>query len=789
MLKHNLLLIYRNFKRFKSTFFINLIGLSTGLACVLLIYLWINDELSIDRFNDKDARIFQVLQNVGKEEGVETIESTSGLLAKALADEMPEVEYAASVIPNYYNSSRGTLSIDDKRIKVIGQYASKDYFNIFSYKLIKGEPDQVLATKEGIVISKDLALKLFKSADEAMGKSLEWRGQSNNGSYFVSGIFESPPSNATIQFDFVLNFDVWVKDHEFILQWANSDPFTYVLLREGASAEQFNEKVKGFVQSRIKNGGELVAQKYSNRYLHGHYENGVPSGGRIEYVKLFSVIAFFILIIACINFMNLSTAKASRKVKEVGIKKAMGAARSSLITQYIGESILVSFLSLAVGILMVDLLLPQFNLITGKRLYFNFDVTSVSMLLAVTLITGIISGSYPALYLSGFSPSVVLKGKIRTAVSEVLARKGLVIFQFSISIILIICVWVVYEQIQFIQNKNLGYERDHVIYFDTEKVSDAFMNDLKAIPGIINAARFYHDLVGGHGGTGDIQWPGKNTDKETELDFSNLEVGYDFVETMGMKMAEGNSFSEKISWEDQIIFNEAAIKNMGLKDPVGQTITIWGMKRKIIGVVKNFNFESMYNEIGPCFLFLVPTVPDTPSKVMVRIKSGSEKETLALLDVFYRQHNPGLAFDYKFVDDDYQRLYASEQRVGILSRYFAVMAVLISCLGLFSLAAFTAERRIKEIGIRKVLGSSEFGIVYLLSGDFTKIVLIAVLISMPVSYFITHQWLDSFAFKIPLQWWYFIGSGIVALLIAWLTVGTQAIRAARVNPTKCLKED
>lgn len=787
MLRHNLLLIYRNFKRFKGTFFINLVGLSTGLACVIFIYLWINDELSIDRFNEKDERIFQVLQNVGEKDAIETIDATSGLLAKALVDEMPEVEYATSVIPNYFNSSRGIFSFGDKRIKAIGQFVSKDYLNIFSIKLIKGDPNEVLATPEGVVISRQLALKLFGSTEEAMGKPLEWHGQSSNGSYYVSGIFDSPPSNASIQFDFLLNFDIWVKDHDYILQWGNSDPLTYIVLKEGTSAEEFANKIKGFVQSKTKNGGELIVQRFSDRYLFGQYENGVPSGGRIEYVRLFSIIAFFILIVACINFMNLSTAKASLKAKEVGIKKAMGAARKSLIFQYIGESIFISFVSISIAVLIVDVLLPQFNILTGKQLELNFSGTLVLAMLSITLVTGFISGSYPALYLSGFSPSAVLKGKIRTALSEVMIRKGLVVFQFAVSIILIVCVWVVYEQMQFIQNRNLGYKRDHVIYFDTEKVSDGLMNDLKAIPGVVNAGRFYHDLMGGHGGTGDIQWPGKSPDNKT--DFSNLEVGHDLIETMGMEMAEGNSFSEKINWEDQIIFNEAAIESMGLKDPIGQTITIWGMKRKIVGVVKNFNFESMYNTIGPCFLFLVPMVPDTPSKIMVRIRSGTEKETIQQLDKFYRLHNPGLAFDYKFLDDDYQRLYASEQRVGSLSRYFAGMAVIISCLGLFSLAAFTAERRLKEIGIRKVLGSSEAGIVYLLSGDFTKIVLIAIGIAIPVSYMITYQWLDHFAFRIPLQWWYFIGSGLVALFVAWLTVSSQAIRAARVNPTRCLKED
>lgn len=464
----------------------------------------------------------------------------------------------------------------------------------------------------------------------------------------------------------------------------------------------------------------------------------------------------------------------------------MGAARTTLILQYMGESILISFLSLAVSILMVDLLLPPFNVLTGKQLVLNFNTTLNLFLLIIALVTGIISGSYPALYLSGFNPSVVLKGKLQTGLGELLARKGLVIFQFSISVILIICVWVVYEQMQFVQKKNLGYDREYVVYFDTEKVSDAFMTELKAIPGVLNAGRFYHDLTGGHGGTSDIHWEGKTPDNKT--DFSNLEVGHDLIETMGMQLAEGHSFSDKLSWEDQIIFNEAAMESMGLKDPIGQTITIWGMKRKIVGVVKNFHFESLYEEVKPCFLFLIPMVPGTPSRIMVKIEKENEQATLARLATFYRGHNQGLAFDYQFMDDAYQRLYASEQRVGVLSRCFSMLAVLISCLGLFSLAAFTAERRLKEIGIRKVLGSSEFGIVYLLSGDFTKIVLVAIGIAIPFSYFIAQQWLDNFAFKITLQWWYFIGAGMLALIIAWLTVGTQAIRAARVNPTTCLKE-
>ncbi len=788
MLRHSLLLIYRNFKRFRSSFFINLIGLSTGLACVLFIYLWVRDEQQIDQFFKNDDRLFQIMQNFKHDKGVETISPTPGLLAKTLEDEFPEVAYSTASIPSFFNSSRGVLSFDDNRFQSKGHYVSKDFFHVFSHPLLRGKVDEVLNSKESIVISDVLAVKLFTTLDNAVGKTLQWHGSDFSGPCYITGVFQSPPSNATDQFDFLMSYELYTEQHPYINEWGNSDPDTYVLLKEGTSADQFNAKIKGLLKEKNKNATSTVfAQPYADRYLNGSYENGIPSGGRIEYVKLFSIIAIVILAIACVNFMNLSTAKASRRIKEVGIKKAMGAARYTLIFHYLGESMLMSFLSLAVGVLMVDLLLPFFNLITGKNLTLDWDLTLILSMAGIALFTGFVSGSYPSLYLSKFNPATVLKGKLQTGIGEIMARKGLVLFQFTISILLVVCVWVVYQQMRYIQSADLGYQRDHVVYFDTEKVSDGLMSELKNIPGVVNAARFYHDLMGGHGGTGDIQWEGKVPDDKTH--FSNLEVGYDLVETMDMKMAEGKPFAEEYGSFHQIIFNEAAIKSMGLKDPVGKNIKIWGEEKRIVGVVKDFHFESLYEKVGPCFLFLIPMVPDTPSRIMVRIQGGTEEETLKQLEEFHHKHNPGLVFDYHFLDEDYQRLYASEQRVATLSQYFATMAILISCLGLFGLAAFTAERRLKEIGIRKVLGSSEWGIIYLLSSDFTKIVLIAAFIALPVSYLLVTRWLDGFAYKIPLHWWYFIGSGLIALFIAWITVSTQAFKAARVNPTNCLKEE
>ncbi len=788
MIRHSLLIIYRNFKRFRSSFFINLIGLSTGLACVLFIYLWVRDEQQVDQFFRNDDRLYQVLQNFEHDKGVETMSPTPGLLAKTLADEFPEVEFSTASIPSFFNSSKGVLTFGDNRFQVKGHYGSNDFFRVFSYPLLYGNASEVLKSKESIVISDVLAVKLFHSTDNAVGKTLNWHGSESDRPYYITGVFQSPPANASDQFDFVMSYDLFTEQHPYIKEWGNSDPDTYVLLREGTSVDQFNAKIRGLLKFKNSHAtSTLFAQPYADRYLHGNYKNGLPSGGRIQYVKLFSIIALFILAIACVNFMNLSTAKASRRIKEVGVKKAMGAARHTLVFQYLGESMLMSFLSLTAGLLIVDLLLPSFNLLTGKNLTLNAEAPLILSMVGIALFTGFVSGSYPALYLSGFNPVTVLKGKLPTRMGELIARKGLVLFQFTISILLVAGVWVVYQQMRFIQSADLGYQRDHIVYFDTEKVSDGLLNELKTIPGVINAARFYHDLMGGHGGTKDIQWEGKSVDDPTY--FSNLEVGYDLIETMEMKILDGKPFSEKYGSSHQIIFNEAAIKSMGLKDPVGKNIKIWGEEKRIVGVVKDFHFESMYEKVGPCFLFLIPMVPDTPSRIMVRLQGGSEAETLKQLSVFYRKYNPGLVFEYHFLDEDYQQLYASEQRVATLSHYFAVMAILISCLGLFGLAAFTAERRWKEIGIRKVLGSSEWGIIYLLSSDFTRIVLLSSCIALPVSYLLLHQWLSSFAYKIPLQWWYFAGSGVVALFMAWITVSAQAFKAARVNPATCLKED
>lgn len=802
MFKHNLLLIFRNFKRFKSAFFINLIGLSTGLACALLIYLWVNDELRVDKFHENDSRLFQVMQNLQNADGAMTIEATPGRLAEALAEEIPEIDYAASVVPATWFSGKGILSFGDRRIRAGGQFVGKDYFDIFSCNFIEGDKSDALSDKYSIALSEELALKLFNSTDNIVGKTVEWNQYDFGGLYHVTGVFKNPPSSATAQFDLLLNYDLFFEKRPGLQYWGNSDPSTFVILKAGTDVGQVNEKIEDFLKSKNEGSNNtLFLQRYSERYLRGRYENGVPSGGRIEYVRLFSIVAIFILLIACINFMNLSTAKASRRLKEVGIKKAIGAGRRALIFQYFQESLLMAFLSLIVAVFLVELFLPQFNAITEKELALAINSNMILSALGIAFLTGIISGSYPALYLSGFKPAMVLKGKLDASMGDVWARKGLVIFQFAISVILIVSVLVVYKQIGYVQSKNLGYNRENILHFEfevrsgndenflaeggaLEKNVEAFLNEVKQIPGVVHAANFSHDVTGSHGGLGGFDWQDGNQDEE--MHFSNLEVGFDFIETLGIEMAAGRTFSRDFGNErSKIIFNEESIARMGLKDPVGKTIKLWGRERQIIGIAKNFHFESLYEKVKPCLIQLEPR----SFNIMVKMKGGTEKETIARLQKLYHEHSPGLALDYKFLDDDYQALYASEQRVGVLSRYFAGIAIIISCLGLFGLAAFTAERRRKEIGIRKALGASELGIIYLLSSDFTKMVFASIVIALPVSYLAIKYWLDNFAYRIELEPWYFISAGLMALFIAWLTVGTQAIKAANVNPAQCLRDE
>lgn len=795
MLKHALILAYRNILRLKTQFLMNVTGLSVGLACVMLIYLWIEDEMKVDRFHEKDATLYQVIKNNPEPFGISTGEDTPPMLATALRQEMPEIEMAVAVFPPEDYSFKGILSFNEHHIKAQSKFVEPDFFNLFSYPLVHGEKQSVLKDPYAIVISRDVAVKLFNSAENAVGKHLNWKGEWHNGEYIVTGVFENLPRHTTLHFDILFNHDWLQVTSPASFNWSNNRSNTFVSLREGTDVHVFNEKIADLVKTKVEGSTiTLFARKFSDRYLYGRYQDGRQSGGRIDYIKIFSLVAVFILLIACVNFVNLATARASMRLKEVGVKKTFGAARTTLVIQYLGESMIITLLATLCAVLIVDLALPYFNNITDKEITLDYDPKLISGLLILLLTTGLIAGIYPALFLSGVSPAKILRrsnhqGHTGRLASTMWARNSLVLFQFTISVILIVCVIIVREQMDFVQTRNLGLEKDNIITFSSEGTladsTDAFLTGLKDIPGVVNASVMDGDLISLHSGTTAVEWEGK---QEGEVvDFEMLRAGEDLVETLGIRVKEGRDFSHEFNTEtSSVVFNEAAIESMGLTDPVGKTVKIWGQDKTIIGVVENFHFESLFEDLKP-FFFLI--AEKRSNNILVKISGGSTQQTLMALAEYYQRFNMGLPFEYTFLDDQFQAHYTAENRVSSLSRYFAGLAIFLSCLGLFGLASFTAERRNKEIGIRKVLGSSEVALVLLLTRDFTLLVLLAICIALPLSYFVTNDWLSGFAYHITPRWSWFLGAGLAAVIISWLTVATQAFRAARINPAKTLQNE
>lgn len=789
MFKTNLKIAWRNLWKDRQFTFLNLIGLSTGLACTLLIYLWVNDELSFDKFYEKDSQLYQLMEHRKSGGQLSISDESSGMLGETIAAQMPEVEYAAAVAPAAW-FQKFTLTVGEKNIKAVGQYVGKDYFNIFSFKLLEGEKNKVLADKNSIVLSENLAKTLFNTTENIIGKPVQFQ---HSQIFFVSGVFENIPYHSSEQFDFLLSFEYYKDIQRWVKTWNNTGPHNYVILKKGTDIDAFNIRIASVV---TQNSGDTTrsafAFRYSDNYLYNTFSHGARLGGRIEYVRLFSIIAIFILAIACINFMNLSTAKAARRLKEVGIKKVVGASRGQLVFQFLSESMLLTLFAVILALGFVWLLLPAFNELTGKQIQFPFEPKLVSGILAITLFTGFFAGSYPALYLSGFNPVSVLKGKLRTSLGEVWARKGLVIFQFALSIVLIVGVLVVYKQIEYIQTIDLGYNKDNILRFDAEgKISgteDTFIAGLKKIPGVISASFTFHNMVGRNYGGYGIDWEGKNPNESVY--FEGLGGGYDFIETMDMIMVAGRSFSKKYGDESsKIILNEAAIRVMGLKNPVGKNVKLFDETRQIIGIVKDFHYESLHETVKPLYMTLLTPSVGPWNKIMARIQAGNETETMERIRQYFVAYNPGFPFDYHFLDEAYQRLYSSEIRVSILSRYFAGLAILISCLGLFGLAAFTAQKRQKEIGIRKVVGASVPDLVLMLSRDFFSMIMIAILIAFPLSWWAMNRWLNSFAYRIHLDVIVFLVAGASVILVTLITIGFQSIKAAFANPIRSLRSE
>ncbi len=747
--------------------------------------------MQIDRFHNE--RLYQVIQNEHLTDGVQTVEGTPGILAETMAKELREVETAVATSPGFWLGQSKVSANHKPAIKAAGKFAGPDFFKVFSYPLITGNINEVLTGKKTVVISESIARKLFNSTD-VVGKEMVWSNtemEAENHA-IISGVFKDTGANSSEQIDFLVSYDVLLgpEGNSGYRKWTNYGPSTFVILKKDADPVLFNTKIKDYLKTKGVKDYTLFIRPFAESYLHNQFENGKVAGGRIAYVKLFSLIAISILIIACINFMNLSTAKASRRSKEVGIKKVMGAPRGSLILQYLSESMLLTIIAVFISLLAVELMLPQFNQITGKHLTLQFNPALIFSIIGVTIFTGLLSGSYPALYLSGLKPSAALKGKLQLTAAALLTRQGLVVFQFAFSAILIVAVLIIYKQIEYIQESNPGYKKDNVLYFETNgklrNNIDFVIDEVKKIDGVANASSIDRELLGDLSYTlGEFGWEGRNPNEV--IKFQRADVNAGFIETLGIKMAAGRSFSKQYGADtSNIIINEAGIKAMRLKDPVGKIFKLWGNDMQIIGIIKDFHFESLHRKVGPMFIRYKPT---HTNRIMVKIKAGKVKPVLEELQKFNTKYNPEYTFDYKFLDQDFQAQYVAETRVAILSRYFALLAIVISCLGLFGLATFTAEKRFKEIGIRKILGASEFNVIYILSKDFTKPVLISILIALPVGYLLGKNWLNSFAYRIDLKLWFFIVSGFLAFIISLATVFFQALRAAKMSPIEAIKTD
>jgi putative ABC transport system permease protein len=787
MFKTNLKIAWRNLLKDRQFTFLNVLGLSAGLACALLIIFWVGDELNYDKFFPNDNRLYKLMEQRNNEGAISYSEESSGELSDAVKRSMPEVAYAAAVAPPGW-FAQNTLFANDKNIKASGQYAEKDYFNIFPFPLIDGNRNSVLANNNSIVLSDELANKLFGTTVKIIGRAI---GFDRDTTFFVSGVFKKMPANSSQQFDFVLSFDYFRSVKDWVTKWGNTGPLNYMVLKPGASIVAFNNKVKRIV-ARNHPGDttrSVFAMKFSDVYLHNNYNGNVSSGGRIEYVKLFTILAVFVLIIACINFMNLSTAKAARRFKEVGIKKVIGAERGQLIFQFLTESFLLTVVAMLFSLVLAILLLPAFNQLTGKDITLHFTWQMCIAVICITLMTGFIAGSYPALYISKFKPLTILKGKMNTSTAELLSRKGLVVFQFTLSCILIVAVFIIYQQIQFIQNTDPGYNKNNVLRLAAEgglvKNQHAFVEEMGNIPGVNSVSVTNHRMVGHNYANGGFEWPGK--DPNADILFEGFGVGYDFVETMGMHVKDGRSFSKSYGADSsKVIINEAGASVMNMtEDAVGKTVKLFGNNVQIIGVVNDFHFESMHDAIKPAYLFLVPH----GGTIVANIKNENQQVTINAIQRLYKAFNPGFPFTFNFLDQAYQQQYESETRVSVLSKYFAGLAIIISCLGLFGLAAFTAQKRRKEIGIRKVLGASAANITTMLSKDFIKLVAISLLIAFPVSWWLMNNWLQSFAYRINISPMVFLIAGLTVLLITIFTISFQSIKAAIANPVKSLRTE
>lgn len=787
MFKNYLVIACRNLIRQKGFSAINIIGLGAGMACSILIFLWISNEVSYNRFNLKADRLFRLVQTQHYTTGPLTTTCMPGPVIKDLVAEIPEITngfmfYMGPAIVNY----------GDKFMKEEVRFADPALWDMFSFQFLKGEKNKVFDDLSSAVITDKLAMKYFGKEDP-IGKVLRIN---NEQSFTVTGVIAETPVNSTFRFDLCIPFENIEKFGYNTGNYGWNTYFAYAELAPGSDYRLVNDKIRDFLVKKSGNpeqGGEegisapveLFLFPLKDIYLH----SVTGKGGNITYVYIFSMIAVFILVIACINFMNLSTARASRRSREIGLRKVSGAGRPQIIYQFIGESMMITLLAFTVAILLVYLFLPGFNELADKTLAPDWsDLGWILGLVGIIVFVGILSGSYPAFYLSSLQPVAVLKNIPFKGKGSFNFRRILVVFQFAISIAMIICTIMVYRQLSFVDRKDLGMERDNVIFTELRGKTIGSYQELKnalmqhnSIISVTRAGNLPFEIGSNSGG---LNWEGKETTDEVLIGFGNVDK--DYIGTIGMQMVAGRFFQEGYATDTStaIVINETAARVMGMDEPVGKWIT-WGTdKYTVIGVIKDFHFLPMTEEISPLVLL---NVPSYCTAVFVKVEDKNMDDAIAYMQDTWEKINPGFPFEYKNLDAAYDELYISEDRLGSIFKYFSILTIMISCLGLFGLAAFMAEQRTKEIGIRKVMGAGALRILATLSGNFLKWVIIANVIAWPVAYYAMNRWLEGYAYHTRLSPWIFFLAGFISLFIALLTVSIQTIRAAFRNPVEALK--
>lgn len=786
MLLHHFKTAFRLAVRHKGYALLNLSGLVVGLASCLLILLWVNDELSVDKFHVKSDRLYQVFRDMVQASGeIETTEAIPQPLELELKNSYPEVEHVTILSWELELLFR----LDNEALYETGRYASAEFFQVFSFPFLAGDPATALTEVHNVAISRRLAEKFFGDTwQEAIGKNITIDERQE---FTVTGVFENPPATSSLDFDFILPAQEYIQRNDWVEDWFSGGFRMYLTLKEGADADA----VKGRIHQEVNKHTDYAAdepiylQRFADHYLYSDFQKGVASGGRIEYVRILTAIAFFILLIACINFMNLATARSSTRAREIGVKKVMGAQRASLGMQFFMESFLHALISMGLGLAIVYLSLPFFNDLTGKTLTLDFTNEKLWMgIVGITIATGLLSGSYPALLLSSFKTINSLKGKGRQGARGINLRHGLATFQFALSIFLIGGTIVVSRQMDYILSKDLGLDKENVVMVGLEGdlfgKNEVYRTALKQIPEVKDVTFTSGNPLSYGSSTSGAMWEGKNPGDVVEINV--LSVDSDFLRTMDIDLVAGEDFTNNFKSDSaHFLINEVLAGIMGFDNPVGKKLSVWRTDGTITGVVRDFHMSSLYDPIQP---LIIRFNPKSTGSAFIRTQ-GSTQQALTRIEEVTREINPAFPFRYSFLGQEYASRYEGERAVSALVDVFAIVSIFLSCLGLLGLSSFSADQRSKEIGIRKVHGARVSGLVFLLSQSYTRIIAVAFIIATPISYFYMQHWLSNFAFKTELSLFHFVVSGFVAFTLGALTVGIKSYQAATANPVKTLKEE